>query len=240
MAAGIVLAQVGEFSFVLAKIASAGGLLQEDSFRLIVSTTIASLFVTPYLVAYAGDLSGIFERGLVRLRIIKPAGDAEAGEPTGKKNHVIVVGFGPAGQRVAQALMRSGIDVIVIDLNPRTAHIAEAMKLEGHVGNACQREILEHLNVATAKAVVVTIPDHRAAGQIIRAVRDHAGGVQVIARARYSAFSDDLREAGAHSVVDEEDHVGRRLGIEARKFVGLEAEPGSTSTDGSGEAAPAD
>jgi len=210
---GLSLAQTGEFSFVLAQIGHENGVLSTDVFRLVVGLTVGTLFLTPYFVAWSGrhvNLRGKRGRGA--------GGESGSIDPGESAGHVIVVGSGPAGRTVTDALFgRRGL--VVIDLNPRGAH-ASAEGLHVLVGDARQPEVLEKARVETAKAIVITIPDHNAARQIILLAKDLAPDIGVFVRARYHRFANQLRFEGAH-VVDEEEITGRTLAEEVQDYLGL-------------------
>ncbi len=209
LATGLCLAQVGEFSFVLAEVArgrgAAAGLLDADQFALVVSATIATLVVTPYLVAAAPVVSETLDRWRGRTR----GGEDPKPEPT--SGHVVIVGFGPAG-RAAAAAVPSGRRAVIIDLNATSVTIARADGHHACFGDATTADVLEEAHVEAARAVVVALPDHRAAQQVIRRVRVLAPTIDIIARARYHIHAPLLSAAGATLVIDEEAEVGRRLG----------------------------
>lgn len=226
-AAGLCVAQVGEFSFVLARIAEGGGLFDEDTFRLVVSVTIATLFMTPYLVAVAPrvavTLNWLFPPRHAILRPqeeISPTGSIDRADGE-RRGRVILVGFGPAGQQVAAALsrqIRGRGDVI--DLNARISSLAPEYGLVGHVGDATLATVLEHVNLSDAEMLIVTLPDPAAARQVIGVARGLNPSLTIIARSRYHVTRWELMMAGAEIVVDEEEHVGRRLAVEARRVMG--------------------
>lgn len=202
LAAGVCLAQIGEFSFVIAEM-SRGTILDDDVFQLVVSVTIATLVLTPYLMSFGPWLA---ERA-ARWRGTKsyaPAASALEG-------HVVLVGYGPTGEAVGHRVHDAGFDVHVIDLNPSLVARAKADGLDAHLGDATQPDVLEHVNVPQALAVVVTLPDTAAARRTIEQVRALAPGARVFARARYHMHKDRLLEAGAELTVDEEEAVGRAL-----------------------------
>jgi CPA2 family monovalent cation:H+ antiporter-2 len=145
--------------------------------------------------------------------------------------HVVIVGFGPAGQRVAEGLQTLGASrLVVVELNSRTAARARSFDLYTCVGDATHSEVLEHVSVQTAASVVVTVPDPAAARQVVARVRALAPETPIIARARYQAHRQDLFKAGAVVAVDEEDGVGLRLAAVARETLGLS--PTSTNPHG--------
>lgn len=216
LATGLCIAQVGEFSFVLATIGR-GTLLSEDSFRLIVAVTVLSLLATPYMVAAASPMAGVIER---LRRLISPgSGQTPAvAEEQATGPEIVLVGFGPAGQRVAESLMEEHSEaMLVVDINPRNAAIAQRYSLRTLVGNANQSEVLEQAGIHWARVIVVTVPDPTESKQIINLCRAMNSGVRVVVRARYHAYRWELQLAGADAVIDEEEQVGLRLAAEVRK-----------------------
>ena len=218
LATGVVLAQVGEFSLVVASVAQAGYLIDTHVFNLIVATLVTTLFLTPYLAALAPHLARMVGK------LSTPQRDA-AGEPGedqastgGVSGHLVIVGFGPAGQRVAEVMLgEPNLRILVAELNPNTAEQALAYGLETYIGDATREEVLEKLHVRTAAAVVVTVPDPGTARQVVQRVRALAPDTYVIVRARYHVHRWQLDVAGAHAVVDEEDRVGVSIAAEVRE-----------------------
>jgi len=218
LAAGICLGQVGEFSFVLAAVGR-GTVISEELFTLIISATITTLFFTPYLVALAPRISVFIVEFLGKLKLIDP-GVTHAGDPASPStDHIIIIGFGPAGQAVGQSLSQMAQRVSVIDLNPSTPILSRQLGLAGTIGDATQPDVLEHANVTSAAAVIVTVPDPAAACAIVELVRWLAPDVHIIARARYHRYFEDLHAGGAHEVIDEEHLVGTRLAARLRKKI---------------------
>lgn len=228
IASALSLAQVGEFSFVLAIIAhsdAAGtALITSATFHAMVSATILTLLCTPYLVAAAPSIGARCENAIRRMRRSLPPA-AVAGETSPANSDdlglIVIVGFGPAGQRVAEGLLGSHQHLMVaIDLNPDNIEIAQRYGLKAYPGDATQREILEHAGIYKARVFVTTVPDHNTARHLIRLVRDLAPEVFIVTRCRYHVLHWELLAAGADEVVDEEDQLGRRLAAQVRKHVG--------------------
>ncbi|GAB4367957.1 MAG: hypothetical protein Kow0062_00770 [Acidobacteriota bacterium] len=201
-AAGLCVAQIGEFSFVLAQTAR-GSVLDDEGFQLVISVTIATLALTPYLVGLAPRLATVVRRGGTAARADSAAHPAEG--------HVLVIGWGPTGQAVGRRLRDEGFPVHVIDLNVRLAESARGEGFTAHVGDASHPDVLEHAAVERALAVAVTLPDPRAARSTVEQVRAQAPCARVFARARYNLYHRDLELAGAQVVIDEEAQVGRAL-----------------------------
>ena len=216
LATGICLGQVGEFSFVLA-VVGRQTLIGDDLFKLLISATIATLFLTPYLVALAPGVSVAIVTRLQRMKLITLTSLGTAAGPPGTAGDLIIIGFGPAGLAVGQTLERQADRVSVIDLNPRTIRSAHQLGFRGHVGDAKNAEVLRHVGITSATTAVVTIPDPAAAVAIVELIRSIAPDVHIIARARYHRYRADLESAGAHEVIDEEQHVGARLAGRLRR-----------------------
>lgn len=219
--AAMSLAQVGEFSFVLAQVAynNGEGVLSDGNFKLFVSATLVTLFLTPYLVAGGPKFGRRLQSLTRRVGISRP--DAVTPDASGevRSGHIIVIGFGPAAQRMVEQMFKRHGDVLVIDLNPRNLALASSMGLSAQVGDATNPELMHHLHLGAARVVVITIPDHRAAVTIIRHVRHESPDTPIIARSRYHTFAQDMRRAGATVTVDEEDWMGRRLGLEVNRLL---------------------
>ena len=221
VATGVCLAQAGEFSFMLAEVARHGQLINGGLFELMVAATVGTLFLTPYLVALAPHLARAVDRfSKDGLRPLHAMEEAAGPSDTRLSGHIVIVGFGPAGQRVAEALMRLNKSLlVVIELNSKSADVARTYGLRTYLGDATRAEVLEHVRVAAAAAVVVTVPDRGAARHVIEQVRSLSPETPVIARARYHVYRWELILAGAEVVVDEEEEVGLRIAAAVRKML---------------------
>jgi CPA2 family monovalent cation:H+ antiporter-2 len=205
LATGITLAQVGEFSFVLANIARAGGAISEEVFDLIISVSILSLLLSPYMVNYAFPLANVIFSRLLKSRY-SSAQKEELRDTAACE--LIIIGFGPAGHRVAEALLEKQIHPRIIELNPKSARKAEQMGLNVYPGDATHSEVLLHAGIRKSAVVVVTVPDPHTCRDIIRNIRLTSPETAVIARGRYHIAINQIKEAGASSVIDEENIVG--------------------------------
>ncbi len=219
--AGLSLAQVGEFSFVLATVAYAEGqgVLNEQTFKLFVASTLVTLFLTPYLVAGGPKFGRALQAIGYKLGFEHTAKIEPSTSPGERQGHIIVIGFGPAAQRMYAKMFKRHPNILVVDLNPRNLTLARGMGLNVQVGDATNPELVKHLGVPEASIVVVTIPDHRATVTVIRHVRNLCQDTPIIARSRYHTFADDIQRAGATVTVDEEDWIGRRLGLEVNRML---------------------
>lgn len=230
--AGLGLAQVGEFSFILVHAGAPYGLLGPAEYRQFVSVLVMTMMLTP-LAAMAGPtLSERFLEARRRARrwFRRPAAPAPdtlaaqtsppASEPSPGPlaRHVIIVGYGINGRNTAHVLREMKVRFVVVELNPATVR---AIRQQGEpvvFGDATQQEILEQAGIDQARALIVAIPEPRPARQIVAIARGIRPDLTIIVRTRYIAEVDRLRQLGANDVVPEEFEtsialVGRVMAI---------------------------
>jgi len=210
MATGICLAQVGEFSFVLAGQSRQQGLISAGLFELIIAATVVSLFATPYLVALAPRVSRLLDRRS------RPASDAVP--PESHEDRIAIIGYGPAGRCVAEELAQDGRALIAIDLNADSLPDARALGIAMIVGDATSLQVLKHAAIESVKGVAVTVPDPDTARHITAQIRALAPDVGIVVRARFHRFRTDLVDAGADAVIDEELEVGYKIAAAVRRL----------------------
>ncbi len=197
---GLSLAQTGEFSFVLAAVAGAAGLLDEELQQVFVAGSIATLAATPLLVAAAPRIASEIAGRIAARR--EPGAAQRAAPPPA--NHVLVIGFGMAGQTVARVLRSRGIPYTGVDANAGTVHSAIARGEPVVYADAARRTILARLGVRGARMVVVAINEPIATREIVTLVRSLAPHVPILARTHFVLDVDALAQAGATRVVVEE------------------------------------
>jgi monovalent cation:H+ antiporter-2, CPA2 family len=219
VATGVALAQVGEFGVVIAGIARGNGLVDDHLFRLLVSATLVTLFATPFLIRGALPIGNWVARAWRRGSNGFETTAAEEAESGHGSAQVFVIGFGPSGQEVGRELLEHGRETLVLDLGPANVDLARSMGLRAAVGDATSTETLIHHGIERALALVIALPDHTAAQQIVAAVRTLAPSIQIIVRARYHRLASELTDAGATVVVDEEYQTGRRLAAAVRSVL---------------------
>lgn len=205
--AGLVLSQVGEFTFVVVDRAFRDGVLSAGVFQFSLAVTLVTLALTPFVISAAPGLAAGLRRSLPRGT--REALDAARPPVRGK---VIVVGYGPAGQQVVRRLQQNQIPFLVLEMNPGTVaqHRAD---IPIELGDATQREALQHAGLALSRALVVSTPDPGATRLIASQAARIAPGVPVIARSRYQQLTPGLLSSGVDQVADEERLVGEELGV---------------------------
>lgn len=232
-ATGLVLAQVGEFGVVIGGIAQADSLLDDDTFRLLVSATLVAFFLTPFLIRSALPLGGWLATRASGMLPKLTAETEDAQSVPRREQHVIVIGFGPSGQRVVDELHKQKLDLHILDLRPANIELACSMGYNADLGDATNLDVLLHHGIMEAQAVVITIPDHKAVCHVAAAVRNLTPGISIIARARYHPFVSELERAGATVVVDEESVTGNRLAAATRSVLNKSKSPVADKIDAS-------
>jgi CPA2 family monovalent cation:H+ antiporter-2 len=196
---GLGLAQTGEFSFVLAAEATEAGILPPVLQQVFVAGSIATLIATPFLVQVAPRLAGWIGReaeradGVPQEDAVPPAAD-----------HVVLLGFGFAGQTLARILRGRDVPYRAVEANARTVQEARERGEPVFYGDAMRRPLLEHIGVARARLVVVSISDPIATREAVRIARELAPETVIVARTHYVLEVDPLYQAGATAVVAEE------------------------------------
>jgi CPA2 family monovalent cation:H+ antiporter-2 len=223
---GLTLAQIGEFSFVLERTGRAVGLspmgLGPAGEQVFIVTAVLLMLGTPALIG-VGPRLGEWLQGRVGGRLAAGPGDEAAPGEADLEDHVVIVGFGPAGRRLAQVLHEDGIPFIVVDLNPQSVEEAREMGYHAIYGDATRAPLLEEAGIHHAKLAVVVVNDPRAVYRITRVARYENPTLRLIVRTRFLSELERIRDAGADVVVPEEieasvqifAHVLRAYGVEA-------------------------
>lgn len=217
LATGISLAQVGEFSFVLATSAHKGGVLGTEAYDLIISVIIFLMFVAPYMVAQAFPLT---DRLLAKF-MGRPMTDillrqSEKVEPS---RAVLIVGLGPAGQAMAKHLKRRQWMPLILDTNPQSRIQAHGLGVAIHLGDATNQEVLLHAGLKEVCMAVVTVPDPHTTIEIVDHIHRLRPQLPIAARCRYHRHQPAVKKAGATIIVDEEMLMGHELAHQVVEFM---------------------
>jgi CPA2 family monovalent cation:H+ antiporter-2 len=201
--AGLGVAQVGEFSFVLASQGAALGLLTQPELRIVFAATVLTMLVTPLALRFGPDLAARASRRGTLDRLTGRTG--EAMPPTGTSApHVVILGYGVGGEMLAEVLREAAIPAVVLDLNFERVRHAQAQGAPVYYGDVTSREILERAGVPGARQVAVLLNDPDATLRAVRLTRELAPAAVILARARYVADVPRLLAAGADEAVSQE------------------------------------
>lgn len=198
--AGIALAQIGEFSFILAKTGMNFGFLSDEFYQNFLSVSILTMSLTPLFLKISPIL------GEMASKFFKEKWDAPESISLHEKleDHLIIVGFGVNGRNLAKAAIKADIPFIVLETNPDTV-IEEREKGTNIIfGDAVYPEVLHQANIEKARIIVIAINDPTAVQKIVTQVKDVNPNVFVIVRTRHVAEVETLLNIGADEVIPEE------------------------------------
>jgi CPA2 family monovalent cation:H+ antiporter-2 len=212
----VALAQIGEFSFILAGVGVAIGVLSEDARNLILASAMLSMIANPMLFVS-------LDRWIARreARQAKLDKDREVGievddtvpdrDAIPADNHIILVGYGKVGSRVARSLRATGTPLVLVDTD--RDHCIEARKLgiPCIYGNAVSAEVLCDANLKTARILLIAISQALEAGPIIRIAREVNPDLAILARAHSDEEVAYLHKAGADATIMGESEIARSM-----------------------------
>lgn len=200
--AGLSLAQMGEFAFVLLGVAGQAGVIEPVLQQRVVAASIMTLVLSPFLIRYAPAIASTVAEKLGHPGAQMPnESTPEDGDPA---DRVVVIGYGPAGQTLIRLLRALDVRFIAVDTNPSAALEARNTGEPVIYGDATRPQVLRHLKVSEARLVAVAISDPLATRRIVSRIRAMAPKTPILARTRYVREVDRLSMAGADVVVAEE------------------------------------
>ena len=203
--AGLSLAQVGEFSFVLAVAGKSAGLLTEDLYQIFLSSSVITMLLTPFMIKVAPSLASKITSFSFLQKLCDLRSENEKSKFHSRKHgHVIIVGFGLNGKNLARVLRQSGIPYVVLEMNSDTVR---EMRKKGEpifYGDGTSRELLHNLNITKARLLVIAISDPASTRSIVSIARRENPDLYIIVRTRYLIEVDDLTKLGANEVIPEE------------------------------------
>ena len=202
---GIHLAQIGEFSFVLAMAGKSSGLISDNHYQLFLSASVITMILTPFLLQASPTISAWIssKKLLDRLDRMRKRVEKES-FPRGKEDHVIIIGFGLNGRNLAEVLSETSIPYVVLDLNNETVREMRKRGEPIFYGDGTRLELLHKLGLSTARMLVIVISDPASTRRMVRLARKENPRIYIIVRTRYTAEVEDLIQLGANEVIPEE------------------------------------
>ena len=211
---GLSLAQVGEFSFVLAAVGLPLGLFAGDDYQAFLSVAALSMMTTPLLIKSARPISESIGARLKGLVWKDHAPDVEAGRAAGMAElteHAVVVGYGVAGRYLARMLQAAGIACAVVDQNAELVRRARADGLPAVYGDGTRHAMLARAACRRARIIVFAISSPVEERRGVAVAREVAPAAQIVVRTRYVRAIDELMRLGANQVVVEEFEASLEL-----------------------------
>jgi len=198
---GLILAQAGEFGFVILALGVEQKLIGGEALQVILAASLLSMVIAPLLIQYNGRIARKMARSYTRNsgQVVQDI------EDVGKHmhNHVVICGYGRSGQYLARFLIEEHIPYVALDIDPTRVLEAAAAGENVMFGDAARRAVLEAAGSARAKALVISYADNRAAMKILHIVQENYPHLPVIVRTVDDSNMEALQAAGAAEVVPE-------------------------------------
>lgn len=201
----ILLSQIGEFSFVLAKEGMAYGLMTSQFFSVFLGVSILTMSLTPFLEKATPQIVKVFARfPYFQVDDELKALPEELEEKGDVEDHVILVGLGRNGKHIAKACRQFHIPIRIVDMNPTIVENQQALGLPIIYGRASNESVLKELNITSAQCIVISASTYEETMKTIDAARRLNPDIHIIVRTRYLKSIDDVIEAGADEVIPKE------------------------------------
>lgn len=213
LAVSAALAQIGEFSFILATLGRQLGVLPAEASNLLVVCAVVSITLNPPAYRLVPVLEGWIERRLpgfaawVRRRSLAEPEKRTQEHDQEQGDRVIVVGYGPVGRTLARLLRENHLHPVVIELNYAAVEEMQSQRIEAIYGDAARPDILDRAKLASARALILSSSGMAGASETIRLAREKNPRIRVIARTAFLREQTVLDKAGADVVFSGEAEV---------------------------------
>jgi CPA2 family monovalent cation:H+ antiporter-2 len=206
LAVGFGMFQIGEFSFVLARVGLTSGALPRDLYALILTTALVTMLLTPF----AARLVGPLERLRTRWGRAVPVQSIDVPR-SGLHAHVVIAGGGRVGQYVASVLQRLDLGFVVVELDQRRVQECQAAGMPVIYGDASHPVVLEAAAVPLARLLILTVPAVTVAQAIVTQLRQLAPRLPIVARAEGVEQMHRLHRLGVAEVVQPSFEAGLEI-----------------------------
>ncbi|MFM2430504.1 MAG: hypothetical protein RLZZ511_1717 [Cyanobacteriota bacterium] len=215
---GLGLAQIGEFSFVLASEGRTLGLVSKQVYLLILGTTAVTLVVTPFVLRAVPALLGWAESVPWLNQYLNQADVAvEVAEDAPQSGHVVICGYGRIGRNMVRLLQQRQVPVLVIDQSESRVQTLREQGIPYIYGNAGSLYVLEKAAVATAACMAIALPDPMSSRLSLKRALELAPDLDVVVRASKPTDVDLLYQLGAKEVVQPELEASLELSAHVLK-----------------------
>ena len=205
------LAQIGEFSFILASLGVSLALLPKEGSDLILAGAIFSILINPLLFA---GLDWFLAKPKAVTAGAQPATETASREPipaTKLSDHVVLVGHGRVGSVISPGLIETKTPLLVIENDSAAVDKLKAQGIETISGNACDPDVIAAANLAAARGLLVSVPDAFESGQIVEQARRISPQLRIVARSHSEEETQHLMRHGATLVVMGEHEIGKAM-----------------------------
>lgn len=210
LAVGAVLAQIGEFSFIVGTLGMQYGIVSDRAFNVLVATAIISITLAPLFYRAVQPTVRWLARFPSMRAILDPAskenGEHDHSEKSGERR-AIVLGYGPVGQTVTRLLNDNGFQPVIVEMNVDTVQTLRKNDMLAHYGDASHPDTLRAAGAEHADILILSASSVNSAPEIIREAKHLNPKIRVIARTSYLKEAENLTAAGADAVFSGEGEV---------------------------------
>ena len=206
IAVGLGLFQVGEFSFVLARVGLNTNSINAELYSLILTTAVVTMFITPFVSSLTNPIYSLRSSWFKheKLQTINLP-------ESGLKNHVVIAGGGQVGQNIAKILQRLELGFVIIELDHRRVELAKSEKFPVIYGDASQPIVLEAAKIRDARISIITIPSALVSNLIVTQIHSMKKNLCIVARAINVEHMLELHQRGVYEVVQPEFEASLEL-----------------------------
>ncbi|WP_316355054.1 monovalent cation:proton antiporter-2 (CPA2) family protein [Candidatus Trichorickettsia mobilis] len=213
---GLLLAQGGEFAFILFSLGKDNGLLKESDANILLLVVTCTMALTPLLAMLGQKITEIMERSLGKTSVqIIELGARDL------VNHIIIAGFGKVGKMIARVLEAEGLNYIVLDVNHNVVTEELSNGIPIFAGDISQVETLKAIGIERASAIVLTMNNEVTIKKSLKSICNNFSDRNIIVRLKSLKKAHEFYEAGATMIVPEDYETGLQLGGATLKSVGV-------------------
>ena len=201
----ILLSQIGEFSFVLAREGMTYGLMTQRFFSIFLGVSILTMSVSPFLQKFTPQITKLLSKS----SYFQEEGELktlpeELTEAQPIKDHVILVGMGRVGKQMTKACNQFNVPILAVDMNPIVVEQQQNLGVPIIYGNASNENVLKQLRVTSARCIVISASTYEGTLNTIDAARRLNPDIHIIVRTKYLKNIEEVIEAGADEVIPKE------------------------------------
>jgi K+:H+ antiporter len=203
--AGVALAQVGEFAFILAQEGLKVGILYRDTYNVFLAVSVLTMTITPIVIQWSPKIARRTE-ALQRLHQWFPGRITHRAEPSQLKlkDHVIIVGYGLNGRNLSKVLGEFEIPFVVLEIRGEVIQMELGTGVPFEYGDATNPTVLRHVQIEQAKVLVVATSDPFGARRMVQLARELNPTLHIVVRTRYLKELEELQQLGANEIIPEE------------------------------------
>jgi CPA2 family monovalent cation:H+ antiporter-2 len=230
IAVSVALAQIGEFSFILADLAVREQILGPTARSVLVAVAIVSITLNPMLYRLVRPMEAWIarrprlHRWLTRRSAARTGADHPHRTLSAAKHRVIIVGYGPVGRTLTRLLRENGVEPTVIELNLETVRKLRGEGVHAVYGDTGHRDTLINAGVADAGTLILSAAGMSGSAEIIRLAKELNPDIQVLARSTYLSEQGPLASAGATHVFAGEGEVALAMTVAILRGLGATPE----------------